>query len=140
MQIIGERIIERRIHLHYTQKYLAEICNISRDRLYRLERNKLKTSVSNVLCEQLANSLQCTMDYLTGLSEHPTTHHDGKIDPFSIDPRILNSNVLFSKLMEKDPQLAKDIAFMYNHFSAEELLLVKHLLAVLRKNHEEKET
>ena len=62
--IIGKNIQKRRIQLHMTQEYLAEICGFSRSYLSVIERGLKKYSIEAII--KIANNLDVSLDYLAG--------------------------------------------------------------------------
>ena len=135
-KLLGERVYERREELRYQQNDVAKMCNISRDKLSRIERNITKKPIPQELLESLAEVLQCSPDYLTGDSDNPQENSEGYEMPFIINHRAVKAIKLY-ELAEKDYQFVNDLIFMQEHFSAEEIDIVKRLVSFLRNNHKD---
>ena len=132
--LLGKRVSECREQLRYKQNDLAKMCGITRDQLSRIERNVTKKPISQNLLESLAEVLQCSPDYLTGDSDNPKENSNGYDTPFIINHRAVKAVKLY-ELAEKDFQFVNDLIFMQEHFSSEEIDIVKRLVSFLRNNH-----
>ncbi len=68
----GERIKERRSAKGMTQKAVAEAIGVAPNTVQRFEYGTVSPSVDTYIA--LATCLDCSLDYLVGLSEDPTRH------------------------------------------------------------------
>lgn len=139
MKLVGKRIKERREELGYTQEQLGKLAKVNKYTISHLENEDYKTRSKKIDPEKLADALQCTVDYLRGVSDSPIEYSDKTFMPFSTDHIFVKSNELY-KLVKNDIQLADNLIYMQKHFSAAEISTIKQLLSVLRKNHEQLDT
>ena len=70
MQIVGERLRQRRKELQFSQQALAAELRIPQGWISELEHGK-RTHIEVDTLYQFCRPLQCSMDYLLGLSDDP---------------------------------------------------------------------
>lgn len=87
MYSFGERLKKLRIEAGMTQEQLGELVGLTKQAIYRMEKDKNKYS-NNELIKKFAFHLSCSPDYLLGLSDNKFGTRDNKILPASFDPAI----------------------------------------------------
>lgn len=79
VEIIGKRVKELREQYGYSQKYLADNCHCTRQRINQIETSD-KTGIDEGALNELSILLQCSPDYLKGTVDKPDqicTGYDG---------------------------------------------------------------
>lgn len=116
MYSFGERLRELRIEAGFTQFKLGELVGLTKQAIYRMEKDKNKYS-DNELIKRLAFYLTCTPDYLLGLTNEKNGAQANKIKAVVFDPdfeikkqmeKLCINNLEFAKLvLECEQKLGK---------------------------------
>ena len=130
MKVFGQRIVSLRKEMQITQKELADAVHISQQALYRIEKGMNKTIPHDVLLG-LTMKLECTEDYLYGLSDNPSLTRDLLKIPIKRYPSWMTEFKLdSSKLFMQDTELGRMMLKCSNLLSAEDMKTLKKVIKV----------
>lgn len=130
MKTFGRRVVTLRKEMQLTQKELAETIHISQQALYRIEKGKNKTIPIDVTLG-LMMKLQCTQDYLYGLSDRPGLTKDNLQVPIQRYPTWMEEFKSHSDdLFIQDTELCDMVFRCSNKLSAEDLKTLKKIIQV----------
>ena len=113
---------------------IAEMLNISRDKLNRIRAGKQKKGVSPDTVKRLSEILGCTTDYLLGKSDATYKFSSGKVAPVSFN---VNSSISaqISDLATKDPSLFESFSYIMRNFTFKEKKFLNDFVDIIRTNH-----
>lgn len=113
---------------------IAEMLNITRDKLNRIRTGKQKKGVSPDIIKQLSKILGCTTDYLLGKADATYKFASGKTAPVSFH---VNSSISaqISDLATKDSKLFDSFSYIMRNFTSQEKKLVNDFVDIIRTNH-----
>jgi transcriptional regulator with XRE-family HTH domain len=106
----SNRIKQLRKELHLTQKQLADKINVSSQVISNWERGYTEIGREDLI--ELAAALDCSTDYLIGISEikHPIADNNSEFESWLNDPR---SKILFKEFKESSEEQKEALLKMW---------------------------
>lgn len=127
--LLGNRVKELRIEMGLSQSELGRRVGYTKQGISKIEKNQNKYSDFNLI-DKLAYELNCTRDYLIGLSEKKDTMRNGLKPLISIDPNWELQKALNEACL-KNRDLAKTFLDCATKLNKEEQRIVINLLELI---------